>query len=287
MNSSSKSQQICFAVLAVSAITVFLGRSYQHIFWDAPFRAILWDEKLMSGMLSRMFSISWDGWAENASIDKTIQRVIKTIGYIYLSIALAIIFYKKTKHFLKYFLLFGILSLAFLAFASTKEKFFQLGETMEFGIQIASPLILFLTLYSHVKASTLIWIAKVSIAFTFIGHGLYAFGFYPQPGYYVDMIISVFGWEENLSRDFLRLMAMADFAAAVFILIPNADKPALVYCIVWGFLTALARTVGHFNHDFALQSLHQWAFETIFRLSHGLLPIWVYCQLYFSRIKRT
>jgi len=42
-------------VLRISCCCLLVGRAWQHLFWDAPFRAFLWDEHLLQGIVEGFF----------------------------------------------------------------------------------------------------------------------------------------------------------------------------------------------------------------------------------------
>ncbi len=264
-----------FIILQVTCVVIFAGRAWQHLFWDAPFRSILWDQALLEDFVLRHLEMDWNEYATDVRIDNNIQRFIQCTGVLFALSAISVFTIKKYIKLSTGIITLGIFILMLTAFASFKTKFFQIGEWLEFGTQIFSPVIYLLLIHKILSHKKLITLAKIAISITFIGHGFYAFGYYPQPGNYVDMVINITGSQEDLVRAFLRLVGALDFTAAILIFIPNTNKPALVYCIFWGFLTAAARIVSLFDFDFALQTLHQSLHLTVYRLSHSLLPLWV------------
>jgi hypothetical protein len=210
-------------------------------------------------------------------MDHRIQLGIKVIGSLLLLAAISTLAIKKIKKPAFVSIIIGVILLVILAFVTFKSKFFHVGEIFEFGIQIISPLILILIVQQKMEMSKILFFSKIAVAITFVGHGLYAFGFYPQPGNYIDMVITITGLSEDVTRSFLTAMGIIDFVVAIAIFRPfSISKYALLYCAAWGLLTAFARVVAGFNADFMLQTLHQWGFETIFRLAHGLIPLWIF-----------
>lgn len=266
-------------VLQLACLAIFLGRGYQHLFWDGPYRSIFWDEAFFSGFAQNALGLSWAEFAESTLWDRRIQWLIKCIGVVFVSAGVASALYNGRQKALKTLLNFGIFFLAILAAVSFKSKFFQVAEGFEFGIQLFSPIALVAFWRTQQASTKLIFWANIAIAITFVGHGLYAFGVFPQPGYFIDMTITILKLPEDYARLFLKIMGVADFIAAALLFIPRFRNPALIYCVIWGLLTAMARIVAGFNLDFPLQTIHQWGFETVFRLAHGLLPLWVYLTL--------
>ena len=268
--------QLFIMLLRITCFVLFAGRAYQYIIWDAPYRTLLWDQELMQGIIETFTSLTWEQYTTSVNTDKYIQTSIQATGWLYAVCAMLSLFIRRNMKWAGYFLLAGSLALGFLAFLNFKEKFFQYGEIMELGIQVTSPVLLFMALFTKIKQKTLILVAKVAVAFTFFGHGLYAWGYYPQPGHFIDMFINVLGFTEETSRFVLKIAAVLDFIAAVFIFMPRGARLSLWYCILWGGLTAVARIWSGFDSNFIVASLNQLGFEVMFRLSHALLPLWIF-----------
>jgi hypothetical protein len=236
----------------------------------------LWDQEWMQNIIESFTSMAWEQYTSSPRADHYIQAAIRATGWLYTACAIASLLIGQKLRQVRYLLLLGAASLSFLAFLDYKEKFFQLGDLMEHVIQFCSPVLLYLALFSRVRISKLVLFAKIAAAVTFTGHALYAWGYYPQPGPFVDMFINVFGLSEALSRILLQAAAVLDVLAAIMIFIPRASRIALLYCVLWGGATAFARMLSGFDMNFIGQSLNQYAFETIFRLAHALLPFWIF-----------
>lgn len=254
---------------------IFVGRAYQHLFWDAPFRALLWDESLLKGLVEFITSASWVNYVTSPETDRTIQGLIRLNGLFYLFCAFISLFLHKLRQGWGYVILVGAFSLVFLAFLYTKEKFFHVGQFFEYSIQFSAPVLLFVIIYREISFDRFILAAKVVIALTFICHGLYAIGYYPRPGSFVDMTINTLQVSEPLAHTLLLAAGVLDFIAAILIFIPILAQPALYYMVIWGFLTAAARLTANVYLDFFWSSFNQWWFEFIVRLPHALLPLLV------------
>src|SRR5690606_18123341 len=118
---------------------------------------------------------------------------------------------------------------------------FQMAMLLEHSSQIFAPIILLLFIYRSVENERIVFFAKVLIALTFIFHGFYALGIYPVPGKFIDMLISVFGVSEQTAKSLLFLAGTMDILICALIFFPRFQKPALIYAVAWGFITALAR----------------------------------------------
>jgi len=93
------------------------------------------------------------------------------------------------------------------------------------------------------------------------------------------MTIDGFRLKDSDARNLLKIAGVIDFVAAVSLFLPYVYKPALIYCIVWGFATALARIVVNYDAQFPIDTLHQWLHETIYRLPHGGIPLVLFILL--------
>jgi len=256
---------LCFAV--------FAGRGWQHLFWDAPYRSVLWDESLLKSTVESLSNLTWNEYVTSEVIDFRIQLFIKLLGVCYLLLAFLSLLIKSSHKNWGYLLVFGTSLLTLLAFLYCKEKFFQVGQFFEYSAQFITPLLLYISLYTRMDVNKFTLLVKVAIALTFICHGLYAIDFYPRPGNFIDMTINILGISELTAHSLLWLAGIIDLVISIAIFIPMIDKAALTYAIIWGFITSLARVWANFDADFALLSIHRWLFETLYRMPHGGLPL--------------
>lgn len=264
------------AILKVACFFVFAGRAWQHLVWDAPFRALLWDQRLMEGVVTFLTGADWNSYVTNPAVDRGIQIMIRCAGWFYVVAALCVWLVRKDRKWMGWVLWGGAFLLVFLSFLECKERAFQLGVMLEHVIQIACPVLLWAWVFGKVTLGRWMLYARLAIAATFIGHGLYAVGFYPQPGGFVDMLIHVFGMSEPAARSFLQVAACMDFIVGIAIFFSQVAGPFLLYAVGWGLLTAFARIAANFYVDFFWESINQYAFEVMVRLSHGLLPLVLY-----------
>jgi len=263
--------------LKISAFFVFIGRSYQHLFWDAPFRTFFWDESLLKPIVESLLNISWQDYATHPSTDIAIQNITTGHGFLYLIAAICCLLVKKNN--LKWTgipILLGSFFLILLSLLMMKEKFYHYAQFFEHSIQFGVPLVLYFFIKNNLSTERLVLVLKILIAVAFTSHGLYAFGFYPVPGKFIDMTISCTGISEKSTLVFLKIAGILDFVISVLIFIPKLVKPALLYAFTWGTLTALARIVANFYIDFPVQTIHQNLFSVIYRLPHGIIPLLVY-----------
>ena len=260
-------------LLKIAAISVFIGRAWQFIFWDAPYRTLLWDQKWMEGIVNTFFSMSWQEYATHPNVDNIINKIIFSTGILYLITALLIPFYQKNRKWIFWIIIFSTTNLLLLFLLYMKERFFHVGQFFEHSAQLSSPVLLTLLIRQKVTVERLKRLINIVVALTFICHGLYAIGFYPRPGVYVDLLINTFGVKESFAHTFILIAGILDIVVAILIFFPKISFYLLGYMMVWGFATAFARVIANVYADFFLQSLHQNIHLFVYRIPHGLLPL--------------
>ncbi len=273
-------QAICFLV--------FFSRGWIHLFGDPPYRALFWDEGLMKGLVEGLTSMSWQEYATSIKVNHFIQGFTHVIGVIYLLAGIAVLRLNKERKWMGRMLILGISCLVFLSFIFYKSKFYNLGQFFEYATQWGTPIILYFWIYKpQIKSKLIIW-GKVAIALTFICHGLYAIGYYPRPGNYVDMTIRIMGFSEPFTHEFLKVAGILDMIVAIGIFLPYRwAKYFLWYMVVWGMLTALARFVANYYPN-ELETLFIWWLpETLVRFPHGLFPLWLILVLWSQKLGQT
>ncbi len=263
--------------MQLATVAVFAGRAYQHLFWDAPYREVIWDPYWSAWIVESVFGLSWDEFARNPAVDAGIRSVIFGLGVFYLLCALTAVFVKKTGRRGRGLMIAGSAALVLLAVAYTKARFYHFGQFFEYTLQFSSPLFL-VYLLGNGLTRRLILSMKIAIALTFTCHGLYALGYYPVPGLFMSMTIHILGTDASQTLFFLKTAGILDFLVAIGIFLPaKFSRWFLLYAIFWGGATALARILGNFYWQFPLDSLHQWAYEAVYRFPHFLIPaaVWL------------
>lgn len=276
-------QEKLILILRVACFFLFMARAWQHLFWDAPFRSILWNEGMLKGFVESYLGMSWTEYTTSPLVDHLIQSSIKAFGFFYLFIAVFSLKVKTVKYV--YFLYFSTLSLFFLAFLSFVEKFFYVGMLIEYSLQFGAPMLLALVLTKKMSPN-LIFLFKILIAGTFLGHGLFALGYYPTPGHFIDMIITVLGTRESEAIILLRIAGGLDILTVICLFIPRFSIYALGFASFWGIVTAWARALSHIQVDTFLIDSHQWLFEVFCRFPHGLIPLGVLLFLKNKKVKK-
>ncbi len=260
----------------ITTFFVFTGRAYQLIFWDAPYRSLLWDQKLISPILE-FFNFDWQSYAISLENDFYIQCLIQLNGVFFLICAILCVIVKSSSlKIIKTSLIFGGFLLVFLALLEAKSKSYIFTMFFEHTIQFSLPFIMLYYL-KYKQLCKLITPLKVIIALTFLCHGLYALGtLLPLPASFVTITMTILGTTEETSIRLLFIAAILDFSIVIGLFITKIDKYILLYAFFWGLVTAFARTWSALIHSFSLLTFHQTFYETVFRLSHGLVPLILY-----------
>ncbi|MEM9928525.1 MAG: hypothetical protein AAF840_01775 [Bacteroidota bacterium] len=261
-------------LLTISAFSVFFGRAYQYLNWDAPLRSFFWDQGLLEPIVSGWFGRSWQSYATDLQVVENISRLQFGIGLLFIVAAVACLaLLKWNNRWLRFSILLGSLFLFFHAVLDTKEHFYHLIQLFEHSLQVGTPLVVYGLYQGKITVDRWLLVLKVLVALTFVAHGLYAIGVYPVPAHFVDMTIRLLGVSETGARTFLLTVGILDLVAALFLFLPRLIYVGVGYCFVWGLLTAFARTAIGFGLMEPLTLLHQQLYQTIYRLPHGLVPL--------------
>jgi len=267
-----KNRQLYF-FLRICTSFIFLAKGIHGFLLDYPFRVFLWDERLLSPFITKL-GITWESYVNSTLMENSLEkiRVLLAVFFCILSILIWIV----PKKIYKIPLWAGILVLLILALLHTKDVFWNLAILMEHGVQIGVPLIFILSKEENFR-NYLIGL-KIALALTFIGHSFFAIGIFPIPGDYIQMTINILHIEEVQAISFLKVIGILDLIASIllFVKIKPLYQVSLVYLILWGFLTALARIVGHYHTELGISSIKEYWHETLLRLPHGLLPFGIF-----------
>lgn len=267
-----------------TSLTLF-ARGWLTWRWDSPIRTLFWQEDWWSSVLDSGFALSWSTWAEES--DAWITPLLKGLGLILILSALlpwiAAGAGKGSR------LARGLLWVAFgILFLDSLARWvghdYELGMGIEHALQMAMPLALFYALGRSCRPSRWALTLGLASALTFIGHGLYASGFHGVPLSYQTMTSKILRIEDpGLTKGFLQGAGWLDFVAAIGIFIRPLRTASLLYMILWGAATALARTWAHAGWDSPLWGLDPWIAETLVRTPHWMIPLLLF---WLHRIRR-
>lgn len=260
--------------LKISCFFIFIGRGYQHLFWDAPFRSLLWDQNLLEPIINSIFKMSWNDYVTSLEVDNYIQLTIKITGVFYISCAaLTLTIHQHSKQWMKNIIKAGGVSLVILSLLITKDKFYHLAMFFEHSIQFCLPFVLLYFLKNR-NRYRLQSILKIILALAFVCHGLYAIGaLYPIPANFVTMTLNILPVDEPTAKFLLLVMGIIDFVIVIGVFVPKIAKPFLIYAAFWGIATALARLISPLTYGFSVDLFHQYSYLVLYRIPHGLVPL--------------
>jgi hypothetical protein len=253
-------------ILKRSVCCLFLGRAYQHLFADAPYRVFVWDENLLQ-RVTQLFNIEWNTYTFYANL--FVIWLQKIIGIFFLLSSIMVLFAEKMPHLTRIMCQIATAWLFVLAFLYQKDHFYQIGQLLEYALQIVTPLI-FIQIMENRLSNTFV---NIAIALTFSCHGLYAIGYYPVPVSFVEMTLNIFNCTETNAKIFLKIMGFLDFIASLFLFFPKTRAIGLLYCIIWGFFTTIARPYAYVQIDLGIMKILYWLSEAMIRVPHFGIPL--------------
>ena len=254
-----------FILLRLSVFFVFIGRAYQFIFFDAPFKAIF-TLPFIENLIDQVR-------LQKVEVDYAINLFTTSCGILLLFAAITALGWEtiKAKRLKRSIVYIGIGIMILLALATAKEKDYAALQIFELFIQLSVPVALLLVKQvDKAYLDKIKLVLKIAISATFLAHGLFALGMIYYPANFVDMTTGILGLTESKAKVFLTTVGILDVITAALLYFPKTLKIALSYALVWGLLTALARVVYGFDVDLIAASIHDSLYDTIYRLPHGL-----------------
>lgn len=239
---------------------------------------------MMESFVRNIFGLGWDTWATSPAVEANLILASRVIGAGLVLCAIAALVTTPRRTWTRVMLWLGTAVLAVVAFAICRDKMLRVGEFFELGCAISAPLALLLATRSVGGSARLLrWWLTVAVAATFAAHGLYAIGFYPLPGEWVTMVMTLLRLDEPGAVTFLFAAGIFDFLVAAGIIIPGSRVPAALYAVVWGALTAAARLLANVTPENFRETSIYWIPETLVRLPNCLLPLVVLGLLAYSK----
>ncbi len=275
MESTRRYFQFVKSFLSWASFFLLLAFAWEYWRRGGPFRNLLWDENIMSSLVESL-GWSWSEWVTSLQAEHWIKSASQVVSLVFLLGAIfSIIHLRQPKKVFKWGILLSTFFLFFQAFLNVKGHFWQLGQMMELTLQWLSPIFFIIAVKDQVNLLWLDWMMRIAIAITFIGHALYAIGFHPVPGHFLSMMMDGFGMEDTSAKASLFMIGWLDIIAALSLFVPNekVKKSALIYIILWGFLTAIARVWSYTSFYTLGGLLDQWLAQSMLRWVHFLVPL--------------
>jgi len=266
--------------LYLTLLALLIGKTLAYLFLDGPIRVLLFNQSLMANFVEYFFDMSWLEYSENFA-ERLARHIDKFCFFIYLVATLFLISpLRRKKKALRYILIFTFILNLFLLFLTFMKNESRIGIPLELSLQTLTPFVYFIFI-SKVNLKYIIGLISLSTALTFIGHGLFAWGYYPVPGSFIDMTLSVFSFmSESAARIFLKIAAFLDFIIGVvalqFIFLKKRLKYiteiTLIYAIFWGLITSLARYSQYVSWWVEYKGIHIYLSQVLFRVPHWAFP---------------
>ena len=258
----------------IGAVSVLVGRAWQHIFWDPPYRTVLWDEYLFKPVIQEIFGMKWEAYVTDLSIDRGIQNSIIGIGFFFLIAAISCFLINYQRKVFTIIIAISSFLLFLLALAYWKEYFWDVPQLMEMTAQWMSPIIFLGVVYAFEKNINVFRLVNITLGLTFIGHGLYAIGLFPLPGNWIDLVINTFNCSESTAQLFLKIVGVGDILATVLLFFPRVRLIGLYYMLIWGLLAALGRLTGNYIAGLGIFNFLHTSFQDfLFRVPQFTLAL--------------
>ena len=274
--SNWSSSFIYFRLLQITAFGLFTGRAWQHLTQGGPYRAFFWKEDWMKPIVTALVDVDWTDYVTSPRTDATIVGLEVGLGIVFASLAVAVFLLKKMPLRWGWFLMIsGAVLLFGLAFCYFLDKNLQWGQWWEYSAQFGTPIFLAVAAYRTIDQLKWKFWMRAAVAVTFVCHGLYALGYYPQPGDFVSMMMNGFGMSEGASKTWLIYAGIADLIVAVGLFIPVGwiVRTSLWYMVAWGLLTTFARLYANFLPGLTFSDLSYWIPHVLYRFPHFMLPL--------------
>ena len=274
MLGDKQNQNVTF-LLRILGVTLFLGRAWECFRWKTKLSNVIWDPQRFGKNLESIYGKSLNEIYSQKLSEPLLNGIDTALGVIFIVAAIACVLTKPKLRGLNWLIYLGTLGLGLVYFAMYYSKAFYFGYLLEHSLQMYCGIALVLAT-KKVAIPKLMGILKILTAITFVCHGLFAVGYYPMPGKFIDYMITGFGMDQSTAQTSLIILGILDFIFAILIFIPKVAKPALIYGIIWGFLTALARVWTTFSWDFLGNWFDQYFFEFVVRMCHFIVPLTIW-----------
>lgn len=276
-------------IIRYTTVFLLLGRAYEHIRWIGPYRDFFYNPLGFGKWYADLIGRDLKDIYNDFFYEQLISSLSTGIGVVFILAAFVVLFYEKWSKF-KWIIYLAIFFLFTTYMGYFMAKHFKMwGMLLEHALQFVSP-ILFLKLVNS-QQKQVVFIGVWATALTFYCHGLFAMGYYPQPGKFVDMIIASTGFKEDPTRILLSVIGYIDIVMAIVIIIPFLGFTShllenkwlrtvflgfMMYGIVWGFFTSIARVYYSFNPNAIVHWMDQYWMEFFVRTPHFVVPFVIY-----------
>lgn len=273
-NTALSTRQLVILLFQFTAFFLFLGRGWQHLFLGFPYYAFFYGNHMQP--IIELLGMDWVQYLKDPEAGKSIVAFIRGLGGVYILFAIISLFFQYIpKNVAKVFVATSVFFLVFLATAYYFSQAQRVGQFVEYSSQITTPVFLYYARFGAPLKAKFLFGIKVAIALTFCGHGLYAIGYYPQPGYFMEMISRGLSVDLKTARNLLELAGVLDFILSALIFLPVRWLviPALIWAVIWGLLTTGARLVTNIYPDIFWDTVFRNLPDMLMRFPHFMFPV--------------
>jgi hypothetical protein len=273
-------------LIRYTAVFLLLGRAYEHIRWIGPYRDFFYNPMGFGSWYADVIGRDLKDIYNDFFYEQLLSTLSSGIGIVFVLAAVVILFYERLSRF-KWIIYLAVFFLFTTYMGYFMAKHFKMwGMLLEHALQFVTPLLFIL--WSKQQYNKAVYIGIWATALTFYFHGLFAMGYYPQPGKFVDLVIASTGLTEDVTRFLLNVVGYLDIILAVVIVIPflyfteQIMEHKIVryvfltfmgYTVLWGFFTSLARVYSSFRSDMILHWMDQYWLEFLVRIPHFMIPL--------------
>ncbi|MEL7020903.1 MAG: hypothetical protein AAGK47_04805 [Bacteroidota bacterium] len=267
-------RQIVLLALQFTAVFLFIGRGWQHLYLGFPYYAFFYGNHMRP--VVELVGMDWVQYLKDPESGKLMVQFVRNLGWIYLLLAVIALFFQYiSKRVAQVFVATAVSLLIFLSLSYFLGQAKRVGQFVEYSCQMGTPIFLYLARFGHpLSQQFLLWL-KIAIALTFCGHGLYAIGYYPQPGYFMEMISRGLSVDLKTARLLLETAGVLDFILSCLIFLPVRwlVLPALVWAVIWGLITTGARLFTNIYPDIFWDTVWRNTPDMLMRFPHFMIPL--------------
>ncbi|MEO0413645.1 MAG: hypothetical protein AAF226_01685 [Verrucomicrobiota bacterium] len=262
-------------ILRIGAFGCFIGWAWVHYYWEGPYGVLLWKQSTYA--LAESLGISWDAYVGTGANDGVVQKIGKWLWVPFAVCAILSLTVRRKAWVQTGFLGIGFLFLVGLSYAKYLKSQEQLPMFVEHGGQMLMPVILVLAVQLGVRHKATVIVAIIAFIATFAGHGCYALGLgWPTPNNFYAMTGSILKTDHQTSTIFLRVAGVLDFIICVTVFFKLLRRPSVLWGVIWGGLTALARPVAGMSTDLRFFGADLFLHETVLRAPHWMIPLFLF-----------
>ena len=251
-------------ILRISAFLCLIGWAWQHLFWSAPYGAVIGQEGAVLHLA-----------------DHQVSLLTRIIGVAFLFMSALCWTVHKDKSWQIISLAVGGLLLVFMFFCRFVQVDYAIPNFVEHGGQMLSPLLLIFAMKYGVRDRAVIFAVILSFCMTFIGHGIYASGLYPTPPHFYSLVEGSLGLTGQPADIMIKTAGYLDFLICAALFCKPLRSYCMAYAVFWGAATALARPVAGMSMSLGLFGADQFLQQAIWRAPHALIPLFLF--YYFAK----